>query len=57
MFLTVYVDDILLIGSDTTSTSETKQYLLQHFVTKDMETPRSFLGIEFAYAKDRIVLS
>ena len=57
VFLVVYVDDILLIGSDTTGINETKQYLSQYFVTKDMGTPRYFLGIEFAYAKDRMVLS
>ena len=57
MFLVVYVDDILLTGSNTTCISETKQFLWQHFVTKDMKKPQYFLGIEFAYAKDRMVLS
>jgi len=36
VILTVYVDDILLTGSDSTGLLKTKQYLKHHFVTKDM---------------------
>jgi len=43
--LTVYVD-ILLIDSDSAWLLETKEYLKFHFVTKDMERPKYFLGIE-----------
>ena len=57
MFLAVYVDDILLIGSDTTRIAETKKYLFTYFVTKDMGKFKYFLGIEFAYNKDKIALS
>ena len=57
IFLAVYVDDILLTGSDTSGIVETKEYLLKHFITKNIGKPRYFLGIEFAYGKDRIVLT
>ena len=57
VFLVVYVDDIPLTGNDTTGISKTKQFLSQHFVTKNMGKSRYFLGIEFAYVKDRMVLS
>ena len=56
VFLVVYVDDILVTGSDTTGISETKQYQSQHFVTKDIGIPKYFLDIKFAYAKDKMVL-
>ena len=38
--LTVYVDDIVLTGSDSAGLLETKQYLKRHFVTKDMGHPK-----------------
>ena len=53
VILAVYVDDILLIGSDIVGIMETKN---NYFVTKDMERLRYFLGIEFAYGKDRMAL-
>jgi len=34
--LVVYVDDILLTGSDSAGIVETKMYLKRHFVTKNM---------------------
>ena len=57
VFLAVYVDDILLTGSDIAGIAEVKQYLAQHFVTKDMGKSKYFLGIEFAYTRDRLVFS
>ena len=57
VFLAVYADNILLTGSDTSGIAETKEYLSKHFITKDMGKPRYFLGIEFAYGKERIVLT
>ena len=44
--LAVYVDDILLTGSDLAGLTETKEYLKHHFVTKDMEKPKYFLGLK-----------
>ena len=46
-----------MIGSDIAGIVEVKQYLAQHFVTEDMRKPKYFLGIEFAYARDRLILS
>jgi len=45
----VYVDDILLTGSDPGGLLETKEYLMRYFVTKDMGRPKYFLGIEIAH--------
>ena len=50
----MYVD-ILLTESDSVGLVETK-YLRHHFVTKDMDKPKYFLGIEFAHQK-HILLS
>ena len=57
VLLAVYVDDIIITGSDVEGINETKQYLQRHFTTKDMGRPEYFLGIKFAYAKGKMVLS
>ena len=57
VILAVYVDDILVTGSDVKGIAEIKQHLHTHFVTKDMEKSHYFLGIEFAYANGRMPLS
>ena len=58
VILSVYVDDILLAGSDSVALAETKEYLKRYFVTKDMRKPTYFLGIEVAYQKhDGLLLS
>ena len=57
VFLAVYVDDILLTGSDTIRIAETKEYLSTYFDTKDMEKFKYFLSIEFVYNNDKMVLS
>jgi len=49
--LAVYVDDILLTGSDLAGIVETKMYLKRYFVTKDMGLPKYFLRIEVAHQK------
>ena len=54
--LAVYVDDILLTGSDAAEVAATKVYLHQHFVTRDLSPPRYFLGLEIAYRRDQMVL-
>ena len=56
VILAVYVDDILLTGSDSVTLAETNEYLKRHFVTKDMGKPRYFLGIEVAYQKYELLL-
>ena len=57
MILVVYVDVILLTGSDSVALTETKEYFIRHFVTKDMGKPRYFFGIEVAYQKHGLLLS
>lgn len=44
--LVLYVDDIPLAGNDTAELEETKKYLNQVFIMKDLGEPKSFLGME-----------
>ena len=55
--LIVHVEDILLSGSDVTSIEETKKYLQQQFVTKNLGNLMYFLGIAVACDKQGVVLS
>ncbi|KAK4406515.1 Retrovirus-related Pol polyprotein from transposon RE1 [Sesamum angolense] len=55
--LAVYVDDILITGSDIDGIEEAKTYLQKHFVTKDLGRTRYFLGIEIAHSKHGVSLS
>ncbi|KAL0324978.1 UNVERIFIED_CONTAM: Retrovirus-related Pol polyprotein from transposon RE2 [Sesamum radiatum] len=55
--LAVYVDDILITGSDIVGIEEAKTYLQKHFVTKDLGRPKYFLGIKIAYSKHGVSLS
>ncbi|KAL0392835.1 UNVERIFIED_CONTAM: Retrovirus-related Pol polyprotein from transposon RE2 [Sesamum radiatum] len=55
--LAVYVDDILITGSDIDRIEEAKTYLQKHFVTKDLGRPRYFLGIEITHSKHGVALS
>ena len=57
IYLVVYVDDIVLTGSDHHDISQVKQHLCQHFQTKDLGKLRYFLGIEVAQSNTGIVLS
>jgi len=49
VILAVYVNDILLTGSDLAGLVETRKYLRRHFVTKDMGKLKYFLGIKVAH--------
>jgi len=55
--LVVYVDDILLTGSDSAGQLEIKKYLKHNFMTKDMRCPKYFLRIEVAHQKLSVFLS
>jgi len=55
--LAVYVDDILLIGSDSAGLLKTKKYLKCHFVNKDMGHPKYFMRIEIAHQKHSVFFS
>ena len=45
----MYVDDILLAGSDAAGLVKIKEYLRHYFVTKDMDKPKYFLVIKVVH--------
>jgi len=55
--LIVYVDGIVLTGSNNHDIFQLKQHLCYHFQTKDLGKPIYFLGIEVAQSNDSIVIS
>lgn len=55
--LVVYVDDIIVSGSDLNGIEEVQNKLKTHFQTKDLGPLRYFLGIEVARSRKGIVLS
>ncbi|KAG6387565.1 hypothetical protein SASPL_152757 [Salvia splendens] len=57
VILIVYVDDILISGSDVRGIEVIKKYLHQHFVIKDLGRPKYFLGIEIAHGNSGMSLS
>ena len=57
VILAVYVDDIILTGSDDTSILATKTYLQQHLSIRDLGSPRYFLGIESAHQDGKLALT
>ena len=46
MFLTLYVDDILLVGNNLEMIEATKKWLSSVFEMKDMGETRYILGVE-----------
>ena len=57
IYLIVYVDDIVITGSDQQGILQLKQHLSHQFQTKDLGKLRYFLGIEVAQSKDGLVIS
>jgi hypothetical protein len=53
----VYVNDIIISGSDSTGIADLKRYLGQRFHTKDLGTLHYFLGIEVARSSQGLYLS
>ena len=53
----VYVDDIVITGSDSTGISSLKSFLHGQFYTKDLGMLRYFLGVEVMQSKHGIFLS
>ena len=49
VILEVYVNDVLLTGSDDTSIHASKTSLQQYLSICDLRSPRYFLGIEFVH--------
>ena len=57
IYLIVYVDDIVITGSDQDGIWKLKQHLFSHFQTKDLVKLKYFLGIEIAQSKSGVVMS
>ena len=57
ILLVVYVDDIVITGSDPTGISSLKSFLHSQFHTKDLGMLRYFLGVEVMRSKHGILLS
>ena len=57
ILLVVYVDDIVITGSDSKGISSLKSFLQSQFHTKDLGMLRYFLGIEVMRSKHGIFLS
>ena len=57
ILLVVYVDDIVITGSDSKGISSLKSFLQSQFHTKDLGMLRYFLGIEVMRSKHEIFLS
>jgi len=53
----VYVDDIMLTGSNPAEIEHVKQHLHKCFGIKDLEKLHYFLGLEVSYIPEGIVLS
>lgn len=52
----MYVDDLLITGSDTAKISKVKNRLKEEFEMTDLGEPSYFLGMEFYPTKQGIVL-
>ena len=57
ILLVVYVDDIVITGSNTTGISSLKFFLHTQFHTKDLGMLKYFLGVEVTRSKKGIFLS
>ena len=57
VILILYVDDMVIIGSDPVTISSLKQHLHSEFEMKDLGSLRYFLGIEVAYSPEGYLLS
>ena len=57
IYLAVYVDDIIITGSDQNGIQKLKQHLFTHFQTKDLGKLKYLLGIEIVQSSSGVVLS
>ena len=57
VILEVYVDDIILTGSDDTCILAMKTYLHQHLSIRNLGNLRYYLGIEFAHQDGKLALT
>lgn len=52
IFLLLYVDDMIITGSDSTHIHNLKQFFHQHFQMKDLGHLQYIVGIEAAYSPE-----
>ena len=57
IYFVVYVDDIVITGTDHDGIQKLKQHLFTHFQTKDLGKLKYFPGIEIAQSSSSVVLS
>ena len=57
IYLVIYVDNIVITGSDQVGIQKLKEHLHQHFQTKDLSRFRYFLSIEVAQSGNDISIS
>ena len=57
IYLIVYVDDIVITGTDQDGIQKLKQHLFSHFQTKDLGKLKYFVGIEVAQSNSGVVIS
>ena len=57
IYLVVYVDDIVITGSDQEGIQRLKQHLFNHFQTKDLGKLKYFLGLEIAQSNSGVDMS
>ena len=57
IYLIVYVDDIVIAGSDHDDIRKLKQHIFNHFQTKDLGKLKYFMGIEIAQSNSGVVMS
>ena len=55
--LIVYVDDIILTGDDYEKLEKLKKFLAMEFEIKDLGNLKYFLGMEFVWSKEWIIIS
>ena len=57
IYLIVYMDDIVITGSDHDGIQKLKQHLFSHFQTKDLGKLKYFLWIEIAQSNSGLIMS
>ena len=57
IYLIVYVDDIVIQGSEQDGFQKLKQYLFNHFQTTYLGKLKYFLGIEVTQSNFRVIIS
>ena len=57
IYLIVYVDDIVITGTDQDDIQKLKQHAFSHFQTKELGKLKYFLGIKVAQSNSEVVIS